>query len=274
MRLFLCLHPKFSGFAAPFVFDAYFFCLQFSAEPLKGIFMKRPGAWLSGEMALPARPDAWFEERAYARGHRFVAGLDEAGRGPLAGPVVAAAVVLPRGIVHAEIQDSKLLAAKKRESLAVWIKQNALAWGLGVVDSGRIDRVNILTASLLAMAEAVKRLELLPDYLLVDGTQKIPPGFLPNFPRQRALKKGDRRSVSIAAASILAKVARDEIMLEYHRIYPEYGFGQHKGYASPFHLAALSRYGPSPIHRRSFGPVREWLRSPAEAAPASLFRKG
>lgn len=249
--------------------------------------MKSRDGWLSDEMAPPARPDGRLEEGAYARGYQFVAGLDEAGRGPLAGPVVAAAVVFPRGVSHPEIQDSKLLTAKKRETLAVWIKQNALAWGLGVVDSDRIDRINILTASLLAMARALHEVIPAPDYLLIDGVHKIPLDFLSDvqndlnelkrfepLPFQRAITKGDRRSVSIAAASILAKVARDELMLEYHRIYPEYGFGQHKGYASPSHLAAISRYGPSPIHRRSFSPIREWLSSSGAAVPVSLFRKG
>ena len=250
--------------------------------------MKRALTWLSPEMAPPARPHALLEEEAYARGFRCVAGLDEAGRGPLAGPVVAGAVVFPRGISHPQINDSKLLSAKVREALVPWIKGKALAWGLGIVGPAEIDRMNILSASLLAMAEALRHMNPVPDYLLIDGNQEIPVEFLkaignrqeslvlapsassltlsyPHasrltpraFPFQRAIKKGDRLSISIAAASILAKVARDEIMTDYDRRYPEYGFGGHKGYASPSHLAALSRYGPSPIHRRSFSPIRE-----------------
>lgn len=247
--------------------------------------MKRALTWLSEEMAPPARPHGLLEEEAYARGFGCVAGLDEVGRGPLAGPVVAGAVVFPRGISHPQINDSKLLSAKARETLVPWIKGKALAWGVGIVGPGEIDRMNILSASLLAMAEALRHMNPAPDCLLIDGNQEIPVEFFQAtgnrqqatdrqqatgsrqesfilapqvFPFQRAIKKGDRLSISIAAASILAKVARDEIMTDYDRLYPEYGFGRHKGYASQSHLAALSRYGPSPIHRRSFSPIREW----------------
>lgn len=203
------------------------------------------------------------EEEGYGRGFKYVAGLDEVGRGPWAGPVVAAAVVLPRGVSHPGIKDSKLLTARKREALAPWIKENAVAWGLGIVSVEEIDKINILQASLLAMSLALREIRPLPDYLLIDGNHKIPVEFLSDphaLPFQRAIKKGDRLSVSIAAASIVAKVARDRIMVEYDRLYPEYGFGQHKGYGCAMHLAALSRYGPSPIHRRSFRPVRECLK--------------
>ncbi len=220
-----------------------------------------------------------FEEEAYARGYQSVAGLDEVGRGPWAGPVVAAAVVLPRGIRDPEIKDSKLLTAKKREELATRIKESAVAWGLGIVGPEEIDRINILNASLLAMSIAFKQLRPLPDYLLIDGNHKIPLDFLmaetedrgskiedrssilhplsSMRPHQRAIKKGDQLSISISAASIVAKVARDQMMMEFDRLYPEYGFARHKGYGSATHLAALQRCGPSPIHRRSFRPVRE-----------------
>ena len=196
---------------------------------------------------------------------------------------MAAAVVLPRGVSHPGIKDSKLLSARKREALAPWIKENAVAWGLGIVSVEEIDKINILQASLLAMSLALREIRPLPDYLLIDGNHKIPVEFLSNphasclmsaLPFQRAIKKGDRLSVSIAAASIVAKVARDQMMVEYDRLYPGYGFGQHKGYGCPVHLAALSRYGPSPIHRRSFRPVREWLARACQAAPESLFGKG
>jgi ribonuclease HII len=229
-----------------------------------------------------------FEEEGYSRGFKCIAGLDEVGRGPLAGPVLAGAVVLPRGVTHPDINDSKLLRSKKREELAAWIKQNALAWGVGVVDSEKIDRMNILRASLLAMAYAVRQLDLIPDYLLIDGPHKIPLDFLGNVqkvqdvqndlndfkrvelvPFQRAIKKGDQLCLSIAAASIVAKVTRDHMMMEYDRLYPEYGFGQNKGYGSPSHLAALDRYGPTPIHRRSFKPVRQYLAESPD--PLSLF---
>ncbi len=243
---------------------------------------------------------AGFEEEGYSRGFKCIAGLDEVGRGPLAGPVLAGAVVLPRGVTHPDINDSKLLRSKKREELAAWIKQNALAWGVGVVDSEKIDRMNILRASLLAMAYAVRQLNIEPDYLLIDGPHQIPLDYLrgvqkvqdvqkvqrdqkvqdvqnnlkrfERFERlrcQRAIKKGDQLCLSIAAASIVAKVTRDQMMMEYDRIYPEYGFGQNKGYGSPSHLAALGRYGPTPIHRRSFKPVRQCLAESPD--PLSLF---
>lgn len=231
---------------------------------------------------LPLLPTpSSLEEEGYARGFKCIAGLDEVGRGPWAGPVVAAAVILPRGLTHPEIKDSKLLTARKREALGPWIKERAVAWGLGMVGPEEIDRINILNASLLAMSVAFKQLRPLPDYLLIDGIHKIPWDFLrrvqkvqdvqsdlndlndfkpfEQMPYQRAIKKGDRLSISIAAASIVAKVARDQMMMGYDRLYPEYGFGQHKGYGSPTHLAALIRFGPSPIHRRSFRPVRECL---------------
>lgn len=217
------------------------------------------------------------EEEGYALGFKHIAGLDEVGRGPMAGPVVAAAIILPRYKRHPGIKDSKLLTAEKREELAAWIKENAVAWGVGIVDVEQIDLINILKASLLAMAHAFKRLSPMPDYLLIDGSHPIPVDFLREaptleavqnelnslrrvepVPSQRAIHKGDRLCVSIAAASIVAKVERDRLMMEYDSLYPEYGFGQHKGYCCPIHLAALSRYGPSPIHRRSFRPVREY----------------
>jgi ribonuclease HII len=224
------------------------------------------------------------EEEGYSQGFQTIAGIDEVGMGPLAGPVVAAAVILPRHTSNRDIRDSKLLKAEKREELAFWIKENAVAWGVGVVDVEEIDHINILRASLLAMASAFKQLNPVPDYLLIDGSHPIPLEFLkreeatgnrqkaleeekvvlphgpllmPALPYQRTLKKGDRVCVTIAAASIVAKVARDRIMMEYDRLYPEYGFGKHKGYCCSSHLTALSRYGPSPIHRFSFRPVRE-----------------
>lgn len=216
-----------------------------------------------------------FEEEGYDRGFKCVAGLDEVGRGPWAGPVVAAAVVIPRGLTHPEIKDSKLLTAGKREELAGWIKEKAVSWGLGIVGPEEIDRINILQASLLAMAQALRELQPVPDYLLIDGPHEIPleylkdevgrvkdeggGGFISAFPVQRAIKKGDQLSISIAAASIVAKMARDRMMVDYDKLYPEYGFGRHKGYGSSVHLAALSRYGVSPIHRRSFRPVRECM---------------
>lgn len=207
-----------------------------------------------------------FEEQNYARGFRFIAGTDEAGRGPLAGPVVAAAVVLPRGFSHSEIKDSKLLSAAQREKLAPLIKQEAICWGLGVVEVDEIDRINILQASLLAMVKALKALASKPDCILIDGNQPIPrplfrvgrfTGAKSLF--QKTIVKGDQLCISIAAASILAKVARDAMMVKLDKQYPEYGFASHKGYSCAAHFEALRRHGPSPVHRQSFRPVREAL---------------
>jgi ribonuclease HII len=204
------------------------------------------------------------EGESYARGFHCIAGIDEVGRGPLAGPVVAAAVVLPQNFNGDGVKDSKLLTALQRERLAAIIKANAISWGVGVVKVQEIDRFNILRASLMAMARACRALAPAPDHLLIDGKQTIPvtllrlqrPSHLPAL-RQTALIKGDRICLSIAAASILAKITRDRIMIELDARYPQYGFALHKGYASAAHLAALRRYGPSPAHRRSFAQVRE-----------------
>src|SRR5262245_9958054 len=203
-----------------------------------------------------------FEENSFARGFRVVAGVDEVGRGPLAGPVVAAAVILPRGFSHPEIKDSKLLSPKQRKNLAPLIRENAKSWGLGVVEVDEIDRINILQASLLAMVKALDALESKPDCLLIGGNQPIPlelfqqSRFSPvSSLYQKTIVKGDQLCLSIAAASIVAKVARDAMMVELHKQYPQYGFAEHKGYACAAHLDALRRFGPSPIHRRSFKPV-------------------
>jgi ribonuclease HII len=207
-------------------------------------------------------PQGAIERQSYSRGFKCIAGLDEVGRGPLAGPVVAAAVVLPRGFTHSEIKDSKLLTAEQREKLLPTIRESALCWGVGVVEVEEIDRINILRASLLAMVKAFRALRPVPDCLLIDGNQMIPSelfqldAVLKRLPQQKTIIKGDQRCVSIAAASILAKVARDTIMVELHKTYPEYGFAHHKGYSCVAHMEALRRFGPSPIHRRSFKPVR------------------
>lgn len=215
-----------------------------------------------------------FEADALAQGFKAVAGVDEVGRGPLAGPVVAAAVILPAGFSHGEIKDSKLLSAKQREKLAPLIQEAALSWALGMVDVEGIDRLNILRASLTAMAQALGGLSVAPDYALIDGNQKIPlevfAAYGVNFvaPAQQTIVKGDQLCLSIAAASIVAKVARDQMMVDYDRQFPEYGFAGHKGYGSAAHLAALRRYGPTPIHRRSFKPVRDLLENITGAAVA------
>jgi ribonuclease HII len=205
-----------------------------------------------------------FEEDGYARGFKTIAGVDEVGRGPLAGPVVAAAVILPRGFTHPEIKDSKLLSPKQRERLAPLIREKAESWGLGVVEVDEIDRINILQASLLAMVKALDALTSTPDCLLIDGNQPIPirlfhDSRFSSVPSlyQRPIVKGDQLCLSIAAASIVAKVARDGMMVELDKQYPEYGFAAHKGYSCRAHFDALHRFGPSPIHRQSFKPVRD-----------------
>ena len=187
------------------------------------------------------------EEVLHERGYSYIAGVDEAGRGPLAGPVVAAAVMFPCDWTHPDIKDSKQLTAQKREYLFGIIDQEALAWSWAEVDHAEIDNINILQASLKAMHGAVELLSLPPDYLLIDGIYPIT-SHIPQTP----LVKGDQRSLSTAAASIMAKVIRDSIMLQYHELYPEYNFAKNKGYGTREHLQALAYYGPSPIHRRSF----------------------
>jgi ribonuclease HII len=193
-----------------------------------------------------------WERRLWSAGYCLVAGIDEAGRGPLAGPVVAAAVVFFPEPYIPNINDSKRISSKVRNQLALVIKKKALAVGIGIVNEKQIDRINIRQASLLAMQRAVQNLPLIPDYALVDGRD------IPVLTSQaRALIKGDRVCFSVAAASIIAKVTRDQMMVKYHKIYPEYGFDRHKGYPTPRHLQAIQRYGPCPIHRRSFRPIRQ-----------------
>ena len=188
-----------------------------------------------------------YEKLAYLEGYRYVAGVDEAGRGPLAGPVVAAAVIFPREFKNKEINDSKKLSAAKRETLYNIIKNEAIAVGVGIAESDLIDQINILRASLQAMSEAVQELNTLPDYLLVDGLHRVP---LPT--PQKPIVKGDSLSISIAAASIIAKVSRDRIMEIYHRQFPQYNFIRNKGYGTEEHRIALKEFGMCKIHRRSF----------------------
>ena len=188
-----------------------------------------------------------FEKCAYQKGYKLIAGIDEAGRGSLAGPVVAAAVVFPQGFQNSYINDSKQLSARKREELYDLIRKEAIAVGIGTLDADLIDRINILQASLLAMREAVLELSCLPDYLLIDGLHKIP-----IFTPQEPLVKGDTLSVSIAAASIIAKVSRDRIMEMYHRQFPQYNFLHNKGYGTREHRDAIKHLGMCKIHRKTF----------------------
>lgn len=183
----------------------------------------------------------------------LVCGVDEAGRGPLAGPVVAAAVILDPARPIAGLNDSKKLSAKKREALAIEIRTHALAWAVAEAGLEEIDRLNILHASMLAMQRAVSALNVAPDLALIDGN-RCPPG-LPC--RAEAVVGGDALVASIAAASILAKTVRDAGMLELHAEYPQYGFDRHMGYPTPAHLFALRQHGPCAVHRRSFAPVAQ-----------------
>ena len=200
--------------------------------------------------------DVWaFEKEARLNGFNVVAGIDEAGRGPLAGPVVAAAVILSDPLPVSGIDDSKKVSPKKREKLFDEIYRHAISVGVGMVDPVDIDRMNILQASLLAMAISVQNLDTLPDFLLIDGT--FPISF--NLP-QKAIPKGDALSISIAAASIVAKVTRDRIMEQYARQYPEFDFAKHKGYPTKAHKEAIRKHGVSPIHRVTFKGVKEYCR--------------
>ncbi|BBW96705.1 ribonuclease HII [Geobacillus sp. FSL W8-0032] len=194
-----------------------------------------------------------WERELYAAGAARIAGIDEAGRGPLAGPVVAAAVILPAGAYLPGLDDSKRLTPAKREALFAQIEACAVAIGIGIVSAAEIDEWNIYEATRRAMAKAVENLSPPPDYLLVDAMTV--PCSLP----QRSLIKGDASSASIAAASVIAKVTRDRWMTELDRRYPQYGFARHMGYGTPEHLQAIRRYGVTPEHRRSFAPVREAL---------------
>lgn len=197
----------------------------------------------------------------------LVAGVDEAGRGPLAGPVVAAAVILGDDVVIEGIRDSKQLAPARRERLAVLIRERAVAFALGAAEVAEIDALNILRASLLAMSRAVTALEIAPQRVLVDGNH------LPELSCDaRAVIGGDVRVPAVSAASILAKVARDAMMADLDRRYPEYGFARHKGYATEAHREALMRHGPCPVHRRTFAPVRDALEARAvRAFPARVL---
>ncbi|MGZ8385569.1 MAG: ribonuclease HII [Nitrospira sp.] len=197
-------------------------------------------------------PTEEFERAARLCGYRRIAGIDEAGRGPLAGPVVAAAVVLPVRCRLSGIDDSKQLSEGERARLYAAILEHAVGMGIGSADVGEIDRLNILEATKLAMRRAIDQLAPPPDYLLIDAVT-LPGIGIP----ERPIIKGDSLSLSIAAASIIAKVTRDRLMAEYHDMFPEYDFLSHKGYGTREHLQRLARHGPCSIHRRTFTPVHE-----------------
>ncbi|WNG35435.1 ribonuclease HII [Archangium violaceum] len=214
-----------------------------------------------------------FETELWEQGHTHIAGVDEAGRGPLAGPVVAAAAILPKGWRLEGLDDSKKIAdEERRDELAESIKRGAVAWAVGSADAEEIDRLNIRRASLLAMHRAVQGLGIQPDYVLLDAFT-IPECTLP----QRGIIKGDALSLSIAAASVLAKTTRDRMMRELDAQYPGYGLAEHKGYPTASHVQAIREKGVLPIHRRSFAPVREALGvsdpPPAGSIQGELFTR-
>lgn len=188
-----------------------------------------------------------FEHQCEKEGYTLICGIDEAGRGPLAGPVVAGAVILPRDCVIPGLNDSKKLSPKKRDELYDRIREEAVAVGVGSIGPDRIDEINILQADYEAMCEAIGSLSVMPQILLNDAV-KIPQVLIPQIP----IIHGDARSMSIAAASVIAKVTRDRLMDEFDAVYPEYGFSKHKGYGTAGHYAALRKYGPCPIHRKTF----------------------
>lgn len=192
--------------------------------------------------------DYSYEEKVLNAGYKLVCGIDEAGRGPLAGPVYAAAVVLPLGLEMEGLNDSKKLSEKKREQLFDVICEKAVDYSIGIATEQEIDQINILNATFLAMHRAVEGLKTKPDYALIDGNQypKIP------FVMEETVVKGDAKSMSIAAASILAKVSRDRFMLQKAEEYPQYQFEKHKGYGTKLHYEMLKEFGPSPIHRMTF----------------------
>jgi ribonuclease HII len=194
-----------------------------------------------------------YERKAYKNGASIVAGIDEAGRGPLAGPVVAGAMILPQKFRHKTLNDSKQLTSEQREEIYAELTANPdIHWAIGVSEVEVIDHYNILRATWRAMQLALDALDVRPDHVLVDGL----PVPLIGVNKTTAIVKGDCKSFSIAGASVVAKVTRDRLMVALHEQYPQYNFAQHKGYGTPEHVAALEKYGPSPVHRKSFAPVR------------------
>ena len=195
-----------------------------------------------------------YEEALYEKGVNYIAGIDEAGRGPLAGPVVAAAVILKKGAKLDLVDDSKKLTEKQREKALEEIKQNALAIGIGIASVEEIDRINIYRAAREAMQSAIKQLKIKPEFLLIDAMPieiDIP---------SESIIKGDQKSISIAAASIIAKTTRDAYMIEMDKLFPNYNFKQHKGYGTKEHIELIKKYGYTPIHRKSYEPIKSMIK--------------
>lgn len=231
---------------------------ELALDPRKGV-QKLSVRYRKIQQRLKEKKEQWKmlnkkEESLRESGYNFVAGIDEAGRGPLAGPVAAAAVILDPESKIIGLNDSKKLSAKEREELFVEIKEKALAVSIGIIENNVIDKLNILQATFKAMRTAIDKLEIKPDYLLVDGNRQLPDIKI----KQETVIDGDSRVNAIAAASIIAKVSRDRIMDKYHLIYPAYGFIRNKGYGTEEHIAALKENGPLEIHRFSFSIVNEY----------------
>ena len=195
-----------------------------------------------------------YENLLYEKGVNYIAGIDEAGRGPLAGPVVAAAVILKKGAKLDLVDDSKKLTEKQREKALEQIKENALAIGIGIASVEEIDRINIYRASREAMHSAIKQLKIKPEFLLIDAMPMIL-----DIPSESIIK-GDQKSISIAAASIVAKITRDNYMIEMDKLFPKYNFKQHKGYGTKEHIELIKKYGYTPIHRKSYEPIKSMIK--------------
>lgn len=239
-----------------------------AAEPAAGKRGRKVGAKAAGG------PTREMEQELWEQGYKLVAGVDEAGRGPLAGPVVAAACVLPAHVMIEGIDDSKKLSAQQREAIYEKLTSHPdVLWAAQTIDAGEIDIINILNAALKAMEGAAAGLSTTPDFVLVDGN-RLPKGFDPEL--ARAVVKGDTKCLCIAAASVIAKVTRDRIMEQYHQQWPQYNFAGHKGYCVPEHVEAVRKHGPCPVHRRTFAPIKTWypLETAEKEAGGSKPKKG
>ncbi|MFB9987624.1 ribonuclease HII [Bacillus benzoevorans] len=232
---------------------------QFAADERKGV-QKALKRWIHKQEEMNKKHERFmdmtvYEQKYHNQGFKLIAGIDEVGRGPLAGPVVAAAVILPEDFYLPGIDDSKKLSENLRERFFLEIQEKAEAIGIGIIDNDEIDKINIFEAAKKAMLEAIQQLEPKPDFLLIDAVKLHTP-----YPFD-AIIKGDSLSVSIAAASIIAKVTRDRMMKDYEKRYPQYGFARNAGYGTKEHLESIAAHGITPIHRKTFAPVKDYIGS-------------